>query len=117
MKLLKFSEFILESRAEILLPTLMSTDFIDKIEKIDSPISKEVISLCGKPSNFSYIATGTSNDTIEYTDSIKMDKYIRILYYLMLIILIITITIYYANPINISISIYARSVLKTSNPL
>ena len=81
MKLLKFSEFILESRAEILLPTLMSNDFINKIEKIDSPISKEVISFCGKPSNFSYITTGSSNDTIEYTDSIKMDQYLRKIYY------------------------------------
>ena len=81
MKLLKFYEFILESRAEILLPTLMSADFTDKIGKIDSPISKEVINFCGNPSNFSHITTGSSNDTIEYTDSIKMDQYLRKIYY------------------------------------
>jgi hypothetical protein len=81
MKLLKFSEFILESKAEILLPTLVTDDFIDKINKIDSPISKDVINLVGKPSNFSYIKTGLSNDTIEYTDSIKMDQYLRKKYY------------------------------------
>jgi len=81
MKLLKFYEFILESRAEILLPTLMSKDFTDKIEKIDSPIAEEVINLCGNPSSFSYVTTGSSNDTIEYTDSIKMDQYLRKLYY------------------------------------
>jgi hypothetical protein len=81
MKLLKFSEFILESKAEILLPTLVTDDFIDKINQIDSPISKDVINLVGKPSNFSYIKTGLSNDTIEYTDSIKMDQYLRKKYY------------------------------------
>lgn len=81
MKLLKFFDFILESKAEILLPTLVSDDFIGKVKKIDSLISHHLIQLKGKPSNFSFIKIGSSNDTIEYTDSIKMDQYLRKKYY------------------------------------
>lgn len=83
MKLLRYSDFILESKQEFLLPTLFSSDFMNRIKNIESDISYELdkMSTYGnskyKPlSKWSFISVSESNDKIIYTDSSKVTKYI-----------------------------------------
>ena len=75
MKLLKFLEFINESLRDFQLPTYFSKDFIEKLLKIDSPITKELVLFSYKraESSFSLIDLGDFDDTIKYTDSYKFD--------------------------------------------
>jgi hypothetical protein len=76
MKLLKFLEFINESLRDFQLPTYFSKDFIEKLLKIDSPITKELVLFSYKraESSFSLIDLGDFDDTIKYTDSYKFDQ-------------------------------------------
>ena len=76
MKLLKFLEFINESLRDFQLPTYCSKDFIDKVIKIESPISKDLLLFAYKrlESPFSLVDLGDSEDTIKYTDSYKFNQ-------------------------------------------
>ena len=76
MKLLKFLDFISESLRDFQLPTHFSKDFIEKITKIDSPITKDLMLFSYKrlESPFSLVDLGDSEDTIKYTDSYKFDQ-------------------------------------------
>src|ERR1035437_5781301 len=80
MKLFRFFDFILESNEDILLPTIFSKRFSDKISKIDSPISKkfkEDSTFKRIMSKFCYVDCGDQIDTIKYTDAHKVDKILR----------------------------------------
>lgn len=76
MKLLKFLEFINESLRDFQLPTYFSKDFMDKLLKIESPITKDLLLFAYKrlESPFSLLDLGDSDDTIKYTDSYKFDQ-------------------------------------------
>src|ERR1035437_63368 len=83
MKLFRFFDFILESNEDILLPTILSKRFSDKISKIDSPISKKFKedSLFKRIlSKFCYVDCGDQIDTIKYTDAHKVDKSLKDMY-------------------------------------
>jgi hypothetical protein len=83
MRLFRYFEFILESKEEDLLPTLFSRDFINKVQKIDSPISIEFerMTTFGHRqyktlSKWTFVSLSESNDKIIYTDSSKVRKFV-----------------------------------------
>ena len=87
MRLFRYFEFILESKEEALLPTLFSRDLINKVQKIDSPISVEFERMTTyghsqyKPlSKWTFISISDSNDKIVYTDSGKVRTHISVNY-------------------------------------
>lgn len=80
MKLLKFIEFILESKSKVLLPVIFSDEFKDKIENIgNSYISSAFKNLYGSDvvKEFTFITLGDKEDTIFYTDSSKVKEYLQ----------------------------------------
>lgn len=80
MKLLKFIEFILESKSKVLLPVIFSDEFKDKIENIgNSFISSAFKNLYdnGELKEFTFISVGDKEDTIIYTDSYKVKDYLQ----------------------------------------
>lgn len=80
MKLLKFSEFILESKTKNLLPIIFSDEFKDKIENIgNSFISSAFKNLydSNELKEFTLITVGDKEDTIFYTSSSKVIEYFK----------------------------------------
>ena len=80
MKLLKFFEFILESRTKIVLPVVFSDEFKDKLDNIGgSFISSAFKELYDDEAlkEFTFISVGDSSDTITYVDSSKVNEYIK----------------------------------------
>ena len=80
MKLLKFFEFILESRTKIVLPVVFSDEFKDKLDNIGSSyISSAFKELYDDEilKEFTFISVGDSSDTITYVDSSKVNEYIK----------------------------------------
>jgi hypothetical protein len=79
MKIFNYLEFINEENSEIVLPLQMSSDFLDRLNKIDSKISTKLISLSGrgsKPnSKYTLVSIGDDNDSISYSDSKKVSDY------------------------------------------
>ena len=76
MKLLKFFEFILESKSKILLPVVFSDEFKDKLDNIgNSFISNSFKSMYDSKESlkeYTLISVGSSDDTISYVDSYKI---------------------------------------------
>ena len=81
MKLLRFFEFILENKEEILLPITFSHNFIDRIYSISSPISDKIKTTFLKRQiplgKYCLISEGKSGDTVEYTDSSKISSFFK----------------------------------------
>ena len=79
MKLLSFYDFILEAKTETLVPLIISSEFMDKIGRIDSPISDRLIIIKkDRPlSEFSFISSGDSEDTVKFTDSRRLYSYLQ----------------------------------------
>lgn len=82
MKLLRFFEFILENKEEILLPMAFSREFSSRLRELnsmDSSIAKKLYTDYVKYALFKYsfISLGKSSDTIEYTDSSKLFDYLK----------------------------------------
>lgn len=79
MRIFNFLDFILEAREESLLPVIISEEFYEKINKIDSPISSKLKAIKkDRPlSEYSFISSGSSEETVKYTDTYKLDKYLR----------------------------------------
>jgi hypothetical protein len=79
MKIFNYLEFINEENSEVLLPLQMSSDFLDRLSKIDSKISTELISLSKKgnkpDSKYTLVSIGDENDSITYSDSKKVSDY------------------------------------------
>jgi len=69
MKLLKYSDFILEARGDIKCPSVLSESFIKKCKSIDSPISKALIDMDRKLSSYTFIDDNPDGETIQYTES------------------------------------------------
>ncbi len=83
MRLLRYFDFILEEKEEALLPTIFSNEFINRVEKINSPISIEFERMTSyghsqykSLSKWTFISVSESNDKIIYTDSSKVRKFI-----------------------------------------
>lgn len=84
MRLFRYLEFIFEAKEEDFLPTLFSRDFKNKIERIDSPISSEILKMSTfgtatykQLSKWTLITVSESDDKIVYTDSSKVKKWIE----------------------------------------
>lgn len=82
MKLLRFFEFILENKEEILLPITFSNNFVDRFYQISSPIADKLKNFLKKEvlGKYCYIDFGKSNDTVEYTDSARLYNYLKTQY-------------------------------------
>jgi len=77
MKLLKYSEFILEeAKNEILVPLVISPAFFDKVYRIESPISKSLLSK-GRMVKYTYIDLGDSPNMVKYTEGYKAYEYTK----------------------------------------
>jgi hypothetical protein len=83
MRLLKYLDFIIESRSEVQLPCILMRDFINRIENISSPIStefKKVInrtnSLYRQPHKWTFITINDTGDKVIFTESYKVKKWI-----------------------------------------
>ncbi len=84
MKLLKYLDFIVESRSEVQLPCILMRDFINRIENISSPIStefKKVInrtnSLYRQPHKWTFITISDTGDKVVFSESYKVNKWIE----------------------------------------
>lgn len=80
MKIFNYFEFINEEKEDILLPIFLSNEFIEKISKIDSPISSHLLSISKRgsrpDSKYTLIDVGSSEDTISYSDSGKLNDFL-----------------------------------------
>ena len=81
MKLFNYFDFIFESNIKVSLPLIFSDDFIDRVNNIDSTISKEIIKIHNNTSQhlsqYTLVSCGLKDDTIKYIDSYKLDKYLK----------------------------------------
>lgn len=84
MRLLKYLDFITEAREDTTLPCILMRDFINKIEKIDSPISiefRKIINRMGpmfrQPHKWTFITVNDTGDKVIFTESYKVAKWIE----------------------------------------
>jgi len=79
MKIFNFLDFILEAKEELLLPIIISEEFYEKLNRIDSPIASKLKAIKkDRPlGEYSFISSGSSEETVKYTDTYKLDKYLR----------------------------------------
>ncbi len=84
MRLLKYLDFITESKEEVLLPSILLRDFINRIEKISSPISVEFNKLLNRanPSyrknhKWTFITINDTGDKVVFSESYKVKKWIE----------------------------------------
>jgi len=84
MKLLKYEDFILESRVEVKLPSILLRDFINKIEKIQSPISTEFKKITNRSSplyrkehKWTFIGVSDDDDKVIFYESYKVNNWIK----------------------------------------
>lgn len=80
MKLLKFFDFILESRTKPLLPVIFSDSFKDKIDEIgNSYIASYFREMYFETQlkEFTFISVGATDDTVTYIDSKKVVDYLK----------------------------------------
>jgi hypothetical protein len=84
MKLLKYLDFITESREEVALPSILLRDFINRIENISSPISVEFNKLINRsnPSyrknhKWTFITINDTGDKVVFSESYKVKKWIE----------------------------------------
>ena len=75
MKLLKYLDFITEAREETLLPSIFMRDFINQLEKIDSPICTEFKKLTNRmnplfrqPHKWTFIATDDTGEKVIFSE-------------------------------------------------
>ena len=74
MRLLKFFDFILESKSQIKVPFVSSNKFLDLIGKINSPIADEIFKIQYMPSDLSLIRLGESDEMISFTSALKISE-------------------------------------------
>ena len=72
MRLLKFFDFIFESKSQIKVPFVSSNKFLDLIGKINSPIADEIFKIQYMPSDLSLIRLGESDEMISFTSALKI---------------------------------------------
>lgn len=74
MKILNYLQFILEAKSEKLLPVVFSSEFIEKVSEIESPISIRFLQMLKSSPLFDYtfIRSGDSSELIKYSDSSKL---------------------------------------------
>jgi hypothetical protein len=84
MRLLKYLDFITESREEVTLPCILLRDFINRIEKIPSPISSEFIKLITRTNSsyrknhkWTFITINDTGDKVVFSESYKVKKCIE----------------------------------------
>ena len=84
MKILKYLDFLLESRDEVVLPSILMRDFLNRIDKVDSPISTEFKKITTYtnpnyrlPHKWTFITTSESDDKVIFTESYKVKKWIQ----------------------------------------
>ncbi len=84
MRLLSYFEFINESRSEVELPTIFMRDFINKIEKVKSPISDEFHkidtwghSMWKQPSKWTFINESEQQDKVIFSESWRIKSWIQ----------------------------------------
>jgi hypothetical protein len=84
MMLLKYVEFITESRSEVLLPSIFLKDFINKIDQIDSKIStefKKIVTrtnpLYRQPHKWTFISVDDIGEKVIFSESYKVSKWIE----------------------------------------
>lgn len=78
MKLLKFIEFIKESKTQVLLPVVFSDEFKDKLDEIDNSfVSSAFKQLYNSEveKEYTLISVGSKEDSISYIDSYKLLGY------------------------------------------
>lgn len=87
MKLLKYFDFILESKDDIKLPCLISSDFSNKVSKIKSPISEKFdqlvhwgSSLYRAKSKWTFITTSPDDDKVLFSESWRVLDKIKEIY-------------------------------------
>ena len=74
MRLLKFFDFIFESKSQIKVPFVSSNKFLDLIGKINSPIADEIFKIQYMPSDLSLIRLGESDEMISFTSALKISE-------------------------------------------
>lgn len=76
MKILNYFQFILEAKSEKLLPVVFSSEFIDKVSQIDSPISAKFLQLLKSKAlcDYTFIRSGDSVETVKYSDSSRLHR-------------------------------------------
>jgi hypothetical protein len=78
MRLLRFSEFILESSSvNLTVPFVMSPDFSSFLKEIDSPISVSLAEYLFEPSDVSLVTFGSTYDTIKFTTAPKIAEILK----------------------------------------
>lgn len=81
MRLLKFVEFVVESRKLLELPVFFSEEFKDKLDNMESIVANEFkrIYIKNYPymSEYTLISLGDGEDTLKYLDSYKLDEYLK----------------------------------------
>ena len=115
MRLFKFFEFILESGKEtIKVPFIMSYDFENILERIDSPICVALLNLHTEPSDFSLIMVGDDVDTISFTTSTKLSQHFNTYDYSKLATLVRPLRnetpIYFKNNTNIRVGRFIKKI-------
>ena len=74
MKLLKFFDFIFESKSQIKVPFVASNKFLDLIAKINSPIADEIFKIQYVPSELSLVRLGDSDEMVSFTTALKISE-------------------------------------------
>ena len=80
MKLLKYVDFVLESKGILECPVIFSDSFVEKCEKIESPVSKAILDMNRKKSSYTFINDNLDGFTIQYTEAYRVLDYLEEIY-------------------------------------
>lgn len=78
MRILDYFQFILEAKEEKLLPIILSDEFVQKMESIDSPIASKILELYKSKalSEFTFISSGDNEESVKYSDSSRFANFL-----------------------------------------